>query len=136
MRNVSAISWWEQVTFDEMIMMSALYWINLLSWIFIVLAHWNSSLRVDISLHSDTLSWSRADQTLNFFLNVCADRREATNTSFIVFDVTRLRLKRSNPSSTALYWSTLTITPLMQYILTYKVIIYEILFWYNQTSSF
>ena len=32
----------EQVTFDEMIMISALYWTNALSWIFKMLAHWNS----------------------------------------------------------------------------------------------
>jgi len=30
---------------------------NTLSWIFIVLAHWNNSPRVDMSLHSDTLFW-------------------------------------------------------------------------------
>ena len=33
------ILWQEQVTFDEMIMMFALYQTNTLSWIFIVLAH-------------------------------------------------------------------------------------------------
>ena len=31
--------------FDEMTIMSALYWTNTLSWIFIVLVHWNNSLR-------------------------------------------------------------------------------------------
>jgi len=30
----SAILWQEQVTFDEMIMMSTLYYTNILSWIF------------------------------------------------------------------------------------------------------
>jgi hypothetical protein len=52
---LSAISWREQITFrffDEMMMMSALYYTNTLRWIFIVLAHWNNSLRVDMSLHS------------------------------------------------------------------------------------
>jgi hypothetical protein len=29
----------------------------MMSLIFIVLAHWNNSPRVDMSLHSDTLSW-------------------------------------------------------------------------------
>jgi hypothetical protein len=29
---------------------------------FIVLAHWNNSLRVDMSLHSETLFWLRADR--------------------------------------------------------------------------
>ena len=35
--NFQAISWREQVTFDEMIMISALYQTYTLSWIFIVL---------------------------------------------------------------------------------------------------
>ena len=39
--------------FDEMLMMSALYYTNRLHWIFIVLAPWNIQL-VDMSLHSDT----------------------------------------------------------------------------------
>jgi hypothetical protein len=51
----SAISWQDQISFDE-IMISALYYANTLSWTFIVLAYWNKSLWVDMSLHSDTLS--------------------------------------------------------------------------------
>jgi hypothetical protein len=46
-------------SFDETIMMmSTLYWINTctLSWICIVLVHWNNSSRTDLSLHSDTPS--------------------------------------------------------------------------------
>ena len=34
-----------------------------------MLAHWNNSLRVDMSLHSDTLFWFRANQSLLLFLN-------------------------------------------------------------------
>jgi hypothetical protein len=57
MNNFSAISWWEQVTFNERIMiMSALYLTNMLSWIIKVLAHWNNSLWIDRSIHLDTLS--------------------------------------------------------------------------------
>jgi hypothetical protein len=41
----------------------------MLSWIFIVLAHWNNSLGINISLHSDTLSWFRANQSLFLLLN-------------------------------------------------------------------
>jgi len=41
--------------FNEM--MSILYYTNTLSWIFIELAHWNNSPRVDMSLHLDILSW-------------------------------------------------------------------------------
>ena len=37
-----------KVIFNEMMMKSALYWI------FIVLAHWNNSPRVDMSFHSDS----------------------------------------------------------------------------------
>jgi hypothetical protein len=53
---------WEQVAFDEMIMMSSLYYTNMLSWIFIVLAPWNNIRVVDMLLHSDTLSrWDDND---------------------------------------------------------------------------
>jgi hypothetical protein len=38
-------------------MMSSLYYANTLSWIFIVTVHSNNSLRVDMSLRSDALSW-------------------------------------------------------------------------------
>jgi hypothetical protein len=58
----SAISQREQVTFNEMMVMSTLFLTNTLSWIFIVLAHWNNSLCVDshMSLQSDT-SWFEID---------------------------------------------------------------------------
>jgi hypothetical protein len=36
---------------------------------FIVLAHWNNSPWVDMSFHSDTLLWFRANQSLLFLLN-------------------------------------------------------------------
>jgi hypothetical protein len=39
-------------------------WWGPLSWIFIVLAYWNNSPRIDTSLHSDTLFWFRANQSL------------------------------------------------------------------------
>ena len=42
---------------------------NVISWIFIVLAHWNYSLRVDMSLHSDTLSRFQSIQVLLLLLN-------------------------------------------------------------------
>jgi hypothetical protein len=41
----------------------------MLSWIFIKLAHWNNSPRVEMSLHSDTLFWFRANQSLLFLRN-------------------------------------------------------------------
>ena len=39
---------------DEMMMKSALFKTNTMTWILIVLAHWNNSPRVGMSLHSDT----------------------------------------------------------------------------------
>jgi len=52
--NFSAISLWEQVNFqwddDEVL------YTNTLSWIFLVLVHWNNSLRVETLFHSDILS--------------------------------------------------------------------------------
>ena len=36
---------------------------------FIVPAHWNNSPRIDMSFHSDTLSWFRANQCLLLVLN-------------------------------------------------------------------
>ena len=63
----------------------------MLSWIFIVLTHWNNSPWIDMSPHSDTLAWFRANQSLLFLLN--APCGEATNTSFIVFGFTRSELE-------------------------------------------
>jgi len=48
MSNISAILWLEQVTFDEMMMMSALYLTCTLIWIFIVLAYWSYIQRIDM----------------------------------------------------------------------------------------
>ena len=42
---------------NKMVMMSALYHTTTLSWSLIVLVLWNNSPRVDMLLHSDTLSW-------------------------------------------------------------------------------
>ena len=36
---------------------------------YILLAHWNNSLRVDMLLHLDTLFWFRANRSLSFLLN-------------------------------------------------------------------
>jgi hypothetical protein len=50
-------------------MMFALHETNTLSWIFIVFVHWNNSPRGNMLLHSDTLSWFRANQSLLLLLN-------------------------------------------------------------------
>jgi hypothetical protein len=86
----SARSLWEQVTFDEMMMMmSALYYTNTLSWIFIVLTHWNNSLRVrHVSLLGHIILISSQP-----VFAICMLSRETTNTNFIVFGFTRLLLE-------------------------------------------
>jgi hypothetical protein len=62
-----------KLIFNEMMIRSALYYTNTLSWIFIVLAIWNKSQRVwHVAPLSDTLSWLRANQSLLLLLNaVC-----------------------------------------------------------------
>ena len=43
----------------------------------LVLVHWNNSPRVDMSHHSDTLFWFRANQSLLFLLNnVCLAEKQ------------------------------------------------------------
>jgi hypothetical protein len=49
-----------------------LYKTNMLSWIFIVQAQWNNSLRVDMLPQLDRLSWFRANQSLLFLLNTAS----------------------------------------------------------------
>ena len=98
MSNFSTITWWEQVTFDEM--MSALYRNNRFirnnrfHWLFIVLALCNNSLQVEISPHSYTLLWILTNQS--FFLlhlNVAFLSRKAINTNLKVFGLTSLALE-------------------------------------------
>ena len=60
-----------------MMMRSALYQTNTLSWIFIVLAHWNNSPRVDMSPLLDTLSWFQAKPSLIFLFNdACLEEKQ------------------------------------------------------------
>jgi hypothetical protein len=66
-----------KLIFNEMMMSSALYYANTLSWIVIVLGHWNNSPRVDMSLHPDSLFWFRANPSLLFLLNaVCIAEKQ------------------------------------------------------------
>jgi hypothetical protein len=48
---------------------------------FIVQAHWNNSLRVDMSLHLGTFIWLWANPSLFFLLNAKCFSREAPNTN-------------------------------------------------------
>ena len=52
------------ISYINMMMMFALYWTNILNWIFTAPVHWNNSSGVDMSFYSDVLSWFRADQYL------------------------------------------------------------------------
>ena len=58
---------------------------------FLVLAHWNNSPCVNMSLHSNTLSRFQVNKSLLFLLNVACG--EATNTNLIV---SYLTWQRSN----------------------------------------
>jgi len=63
----SAISWQEQANFqwdddDVCLVLDQHAFL-------IVLDHWNNSLRIGMSPHSDTFSWFQANQTLLFLLN-------------------------------------------------------------------
>jgi hypothetical protein len=79
----------------------------------IVLAHWNNSLQVDMSPHTDTLFWFQANQSLLFLLNaVCLEEKQQIPISKSLVWPDR----GTNPRSTTLEASMLTITPSMQYI--------------------
>ena len=82
-----------KLIFNEMMMRSALYWTNTLSWIFIVLAHWNNSPRVDMSVNSGHIILIPSQPVFAFSPECCVLSREATNTNFIVFRLTRPVLK-------------------------------------------
>ena len=62
---------------------------RLISWIFIVLFHWNNSPRICMPLHSDTLAWFWANQLLLFLLIAACVAEKQTNTNVIVFGLTR-----------------------------------------------
>jgi hypothetical protein len=80
------------------------------AWIFMVLAHWKNSPRVDISLHSDTLFWFRANQSLPFLVN---DAYLAEKQQMPILESLVWPYRGSSPRPTTLEASTLTITPLM-----------------------
>jgi hypothetical protein len=67
-------------------MRSAVYKTITLSWIAIVLAHWNNSLQVDMSPRHIILILNQPVLALS--PQCCLLSREATNTNFIVFALT------------------------------------------------
>ena len=90
-------------------------------WIFVVLAHWNNSQGVDMSLHSNTLSWIRANQSLLFLLNA-ACLAEKQQIVILVFGL--------NLQSATLKASTLTITLPMWLLKCCMINYYYFLFMY------
>ena len=112
--NFSAISWREKVNFqwddDEVCPVLD----QLLSWIYIVLAHWNNSPQADMLLHSDTLFWFRANQSLLFLLKVnaacLAEKQQIPILSSLAWPD-----QISNPWSTTLEASMLHITTSMRF---------------------
>ena len=78
---------------NEMIMMSALYYTNKLSLIYIVLAHCNNSPQLDKSLHAGTLSRFRANQSLLLLLSAACLPEKQQIPSFIVFGFTQTGLE-------------------------------------------
>ena len=57
-------------------MMSVLYNTNTLNWVYILLAHWNKIPRVDMSLHSDSLSWFPANQSLLLHIKMATEGKQ------------------------------------------------------------
>jgi hypothetical protein len=92
MNNISARLWREQVTFYEMKMLLALYKIEMLSWIFIVLSHRNNHPRIHIAT-IDTVSWFRTILCLLCTSECCIPSGEASNTIFIAFGLITPTLK-------------------------------------------
>jgi hypothetical protein len=64
-------------------------------WIFIVLAHWNNSLRVDMSIHSRHIIPILSQPVFALTPECCVLSGEATNTNSIVFGLTRPGLEHT-----------------------------------------
>ena len=75
---------------------------HMLSWILLVLAHWNNSLWKGLSPHSATLFWFRANQSLSLHLNAaCLEKNQQIQFYSLWFDLTDVPTPRSTalPSS-------------------------------------
>ena len=115
MSYIPALSWREQVIFDDMMMMIfALYTLN---WIFIVLDYWYNSLQVELSLHSVTLTGFQANQFLLLLLNAVYLMDQFYS---LWFDTNRLKL---NTLSLFVWWC---LTPLSTIFQLYRGVHYFI----------
>ena len=76
-KNVFSMRWW---------------WgsLNTLSWIVIVLAHWDNTPWVDMSFHPDTLFWFRADQSLLFLQSALNWADRGSNSRSTTLKVSRI----------------------------------------------
>lgn len=74
------------------------------SWIFVVLTHWNITHQVDMSFHSESLSWSQTNQSFVLLLKAAcfAEKRQISLWLVCIWF-------GSNPWSTELEASTLTL---------------------------
>ena len=104
--NFSARSWREQVNFqwDDHEVRFVLDQHAELD--FFALAHWNNSLRVHMSLHSDTLFWFRANQSLLLNAACLLENQQIQILPSLVWPN-----RGSKPRSTALETNTLINTP-------------------------
>ena len=95
-----------KLIFNEIMIKFALFQTNKLSWFVIALVHCNNCLRVDMSLHSDTLFWFRANQSLFLLLHAAwlAEKQQIPILKSLVWHE-----RGSNPRSTTLRANILTI---------------------------
>ena len=102
MNNFPSISWRELVVFDEMTMMSTLYYTHRLSLIFVVLAEWNNSGEVEMSSYSDILSCTEPINLWSYSLILCAYIAVKRHILYQFYSLWVWHDQRSNPRSTTL----------------------------------
>ena len=111
--NISAMSWREQVNFqwddDEVRFVLDQH----AEYDFYIASSLKQQSRVDMSLHTDTLFWFGANQSLLFLLNAAylAEEQQIPSSLSLVWPN-----RNSSPGSTATEASTLTITPQIRLI--------------------
>ena len=93
-----------------------LWLVNMLNWIFVVLAHWNNSLLVDMSLHSTHYLDSEPDSLCSYSSMLCTLGRRSKNQFYSSkFDPTK------DQTHNLPHLTMLTIIPLMPLKLAYNI---------------